>query len=354
VSENRVHDDFIWIELAGFLPDGKMIRDQFVRIDDVEAISSWRDKFSNTDVFTSICRYEKPNWQSDFIVPLFFDIDSPGNLNAARENTLILCELIMTRLELDSDVIQIYFSGYKGFHVVVPCDVFNPTPSEFTFELYKRMASNAQKQGVLFADTSVYTGRRLWRFANSINSKSGLYKIPIFHKELLHLSVENLMELAQQPRNEENLCTAAPNQHAIDWYKYAISCMAKIKDNQHFKTAASATNFKHGWRTPPCIKNMQQNTLPDGIRHNAYLSLARFYSWINMHPQEVEEKLLLLDQKNPISDTGSIQRIINWALAHPGFAGCENEVLKRFCDKENCFYNKLISERITTTNMKVT
>jgi hypothetical protein len=52
--------------------------------------------------------------------------------------------------------------------------------------------------------------------------------------------------------------------------------------------------------------------------------------------------------------TGSIQRIIDWALAHPGFVGCENEVLKRFCDKENCFYHKLISERITTTNMKVT
>ena len=75
--------------------------------------------------------------------------------------------------------------------------------------------------------------------------------------------------------------------------------------------------------------------------HNAYLSLARFYSGINMHPQELEEKLHLLDHNNPISDSNSIQRIINWAMEHPGFAGCENEVFKRFCDKENCFYYTL-------------
>lgn len=346
-------DDFKWIELAGFLPDDKMLRAQFIRIDDSEAVAAWRAKFNNTDIFSSICRHEKPDWQSDFIAPLFFDIDSADNLKAARENTLILCELIMVRLKLDSDQIQICFSGYKGFHVMVPCEVFNPTPSEFTLELYKRMASNAQKQGVPFVDTSVYTGRRLWRLVNSVNGKSGLYKIPIFHKELLHLSIEILMELAKQPRTEENLSIATPNQRTIEWYKYALSCMARIKNKPHFKTTASAMDFKRGWRVPPCIKNIQQNTLPDGIRHNAYLSLARFYSWINMHPQELEEKLHLLDHKNPISDPNSIQRIINWSTEHPGFAGCENEILKRFCDKENCFYYTLkLGDKHENSNSK--
>jgi hypothetical protein len=69
--------DFAWVELAGFLPDGRMLRDQFVRIDDVDAITTWRDKFSNTDIFTSICRHEKPDCLSDFVAPLFFDILLP-------------------------------------------------------------------------------------------------------------------------------------------------------------------------------------------------------------------------------------------------------------------------------------
>ena len=84
-------DDYSYIELAGFLPDGKMLRDRFVRIDDTAAIDKWRSKFSNTDVFSSICRHKRPDCQSDFIAPIFFDIDSPDNLKAARENALVLC-----------------------------------------------------------------------------------------------------------------------------------------------------------------------------------------------------------------------------------------------------------------------
>ena len=80
-----------------------------------------------------------------------------------------------------------------------------------------------------------------------------------------------------------------------------------------------------------------------GIRHDAYLSLARFYSWINMHPRELAEKLHLFDHKNPIKDPGSIDRMIDWATEHPGFPGCENAILKRFCDEENCFYYSLKS-----------
>ena len=132
MNENNIlQSDFPWIELAGFLPDGKMLRDQFVQIDDTEAVSKWRDDFHNIDVFASICRYEEPDWRSKFIAPLFFDIDSPDNLNAARENALILFELIMMRLGIDVDHIQICFSGYKGFHVTVPCEVFSPTRSKF-------------------------------------------------------------------------------------------------------------------------------------------------------------------------------------------------------------------------------
>jgi DNA primase large subunit len=219
-----------------------------------------------------------------------------------------------------------------------------------TLQLYKKMAISAQKQGVPFADTSVYTNRRLWRLVNSINSKSGLYKVPISQKELLHLSADNIMKLAEQPRSEEFLVTATPNRQAIEWYQYALSCIAMIKEKSTSTTENNITDFKRGWRTPPCIKNILQNTLPDGIRHNAYISIARFYSWINMHPKEIAEKLNLLDQNNPIRDPKSIQRITLWAAEHPGFAGCDNEALTKYCSKENCFYHRLKPEKKNKDN----
>lgn len=331
-----------YVELAGLLPDGKMVRDEYAQNDDVEAVDQCRDKFNNSDIFTSIMRYEKPDPQSDFIAPIFFDIDGPDNLKAARENTLVLCELIMPRLKIDSDQINICFSGSKGFHITIPCEVFEPLPSNLTLDLYKKMAANAQDQGVPLIDNAVYTNRRLWRLVNSINSKSGLYKIPLTHKELLHLSIKNIMELAKKPRCEDSFCIAKPNQHAIGWYKDALACMARLKTTPRHHKKHFATGFKNGWRVPPCIKKIQQSTLPDGIRHDTYLILARFYSWINMHPQEITETLNLLDKKNPIADH-DIDRIVDWALDRPGFAGCNNQVLKKYCDKENCFYYSLKS-----------
>ena len=81
--------------------------------------------------------------------------------------------------------------------------------------------------------------------------------------------------------------------------------------------------------------------LPDGIRHRTYLSLARFYRWIGMHPDEIHEQIVDLDRRNPIRDPDAIDRIVAWSCAHPGFPGCQDESLRRYCRPENCFYSRL-------------
>lgn len=325
-----------FIELAVHLPGRKMIRDRFIRIDDQKAILDWRNQYKNTDIYSTIQQYEKSDPHSRFIAPIFFDIDSQSNQEKARESALILCELIIKRLQIDIDQIDIFFSGNKGFHITVPCNVFQAFPSDCLLELYKKMAQNAQQQGVKYLDTNVYSQRRLWRFSNSINSKSGLYKIPLYHKELLHMRIDKIKDLAREPRPEDNFASARPVKSACQWYRYALKCMARIKSDS--VGDRTFTGFKKGWRIPPCIKAMQKNILQDGTRHNAYLVLARFYSWINMHPQQIKEKLLQLDKRHPISDPDSIDRIIKWAAEHPGFAGCDNELLQKYCSKHKCFY----------------
>ncbi len=57
---------------------------------------------------------------------------------------------------------------------------------------------------------------------------------------------------------------------------------------------------------PPCIKAMEQAVIPDGWRHLLYLSLARYYSYLNMHPEEIQERLEALDRRNPIRDPDTI------------------------------------------------
>jgi hypothetical protein len=48
-----------------------------------------------------------------------------------------------------------------------------------------------------------------------------------------------------------------------------------------------------------------------------------------------------IDARNPIKDSDSIERAIEFGLEHPGFANCDNHILKKYCKSQNCFYAKL-------------
>jgi len=337
-------NSFAWIELAAMLSNGRMVRGKFVRADDRSALDYWRRKFNNTDIYASVFRYEKPDAQSRFIGPVFADIDFKDDLSQARKSALIFCQLLFIRMKLEPDEIEIYFSGSKGFHIIVPCEVFDPQPWPLMLKLYKKMAYNARCQGVEFIDAGVYTKRRLLRLVNSLHGKSRLYKIPLYHKELMHLRTDKLLEMAKQPRDENIFIEPPRNKKAAQWYRYALKCIGNIK-TKAVKTGDNGTcGFKRGWRIPPCIKALQASTLADGTRHQAYLCLARFYSWINMHPEEITERLNLIDSKNPINDHDSIDRIVKWSAKCPGFAGCDNEILKKYCKQYHCFYYRKFKE----------
>ena len=145
-------EQYSWIELAALCARGKMKRGEYVRIDDTNAVTAWREQFDNRDVFASVGRYAEPDHTSEFIVPVFFDIDSPADLAEARESTLALCVMLMDRISVPQESLDIYFSGSKGFHVLVPCEVFDAFPSPHVLTLYKGMAQKAEQHGIDFID----------------------------------------------------------------------------------------------------------------------------------------------------------------------------------------------------------
>ena len=334
-------EKYSWIELAALLPDGKMARGEYVRTDDVNAIKIWREKFDNRDVFTSVCLYAEPNHTSEFIVPVFFDIDCPTDLKAARESTLMLCIMLMERISVPQESLDIYFSGNKGFHVLVPCEVFDAFYSPHVLTLYKAMAQKAQQYGVPFIDNTVYTNRRIWRMANSINTKPGLFKIPLTFEELRDMDIASIQDLAQSPRADDSLAISKTCEQTAQWYRTAINYFENQppKSKDHGKTINQ--EFKNGWRMLPCIKEIQQTTLADGSRHHIYMILARYYSYLNMHHDEILERIERLDTSNPIRDADYITRIVKFGLKRPGFSGCNDTQLQKYCHSSDCFYSKI-------------
>jgi hypothetical protein len=213
------------------------------------------------------------------------------------------------------------------------------------------MALKAADTGVKTLDTGIYTQGRLWRMPNSINSKKNRYKIPLTHEELRDLDAAAIADLAKNSRGDDSFASCEFCQSMADWYRKAISVLEKQS-----KTPAAphqmTLEFKHGWRVPPCIKTIEEATIADGGRHYLYTDLSRYFTFIGMHPDEILERIQKIDSRNPIPDPTSIERSVRWGYNHPGFPGCDNASLRKYCKKEICFYAKLKNQNGRGNNVQ--
>ena len=135
------------------------------------------------------------------IVPI--DIDSSD-----LDESLRICRELTERLwhvfEVDKNNINIFFSGNKGYHVELSSSLFGITPtphSEFCKRL-KWICTELHDE----IDEALYKPHMQYRVGNTINAKSGLYKIPITYDELHSLSTAEIQELAKSSRIIENQC----------------------------------------------------------------------------------------------------------------------------------------------------
>lgn len=152
----KTTEKYCWIELAAMLPGQKMARGEYVHLQDADKIDCWHKKHYNIDLFASVARYEKPDNNSESIVPLYFDIDSKDDLEGAREDAIRLCEMLCDRIGISYDFLAIFFSGHKGFHVIVPVEVFCPRYCEHVLDLLKiavsilaTIALNSSQKGII-------------------------------------------------------------------------------------------------------------------------------------------------------------------------------------------------------------
>ena len=134
------------------------------------------------------------------IVP--FDIDSK-NLDESLHITRELVYRLKHEFEVDIKNMKLYFSGNKGYHVELSANLFGitPTPHSELCKRFKWICTEIDNR----IDANLYKPHMLYRMANSKNSKSGLYKIPITHDELFSMNTSEIQDLALSTRKLENL-----------------------------------------------------------------------------------------------------------------------------------------------------
>ena len=134
---------------------------------------------------------------------LVLDIDIEGNLEAALQQLRTYVIHLETQYEIDRRHLRINFSGHKGFHIRIPSilfDGFDPSPNlpEKIKEIFTELTD-----GFKNFDSTIYHHVAFIRVVNSRNSKSGLCAIPLTSEEIFNFSIEEIKELAKNPRTIE-------------------------------------------------------------------------------------------------------------------------------------------------------
>lgn len=185
----------------------------------------------NSEMYVSIYRFEDsitkldsladvPSTQKFYSDYLIFDLDHE-RLENAHEDTVRLC----AGLEKIQAAHFVYFSGAKGFHVYVPSCQFGFAPTNDD-GILKRMAEFLGSRFKSF-DPSIYNKTRVFRAPNSLNRKSGLYKIPL--RAIEELSIGEVTALAKEPADWDHQLdlTLPKNPYLVDLYKKA--CLTTIR-----------------------------------------------------------------------------------------------------------------------------
>lgn len=330
-------NDFQWIEVAALRP-GHMVRNRFIRVDEIEKLSRFRREFQNTDVFASVCRFQKADRNSQFVCDFLLDIDAE-DLEEAKQDALKVYQILFDRLGIDTDSIELAFSGAKGVHIGVPRRVFGMPQGSDQIILWHHLAKRLVKEGLKHIDTGIYQPTRVLRLPNSINSKTGLYKIPLEYKELRDADIADIRKSATIARKWDSIATPVESAKAIRWQLDARNWHKGRQQRQREKKQRRR-DAGMGWRVTPCVKAVEAATLPDGVRHTVYYVLARFYTSIHMHPDEAIERLLAIDQRNPICDQDYIERVVRYSRKYAGFRECPIPGLGAYCQPEKCFLAK--------------
>ena len=266
------------------------------------------------DKYMTIYSYESENITTcNFIAPLYLDFDIDNleqNYDKLIRDLKIIIYRLKTELHLDDRDIEIFFSGAKGFHIIVDHKVLGFKPSRTlnkelkTIALYYK-ASTFTK----CIDTAIYDYRRLFRVPNTINTKTGLYKVPISFNKLVNMSYNDLLEYASQPHKVIKKPKQF-NQKAHDAFYELIEKLAE-RERRTVNTAI-AREYVSNKKLLPCVEYLLQNGAEEGQRNNSTIALANALFQIGHSKEEVIEILEVWnEEKNevPISERELITTI---------------------------------------------
>jgi hypothetical protein len=250
--------------------------------------NSYKMHFDNTKSVSGF----RGNCYADWL-PI--DIDSQ-DLNEAYGKTKTVIEML--KLDFDYDAYYLFFSGAKGFHILIPSQCFGIfQPSEKLPNIFKLIAKDlCQDNG----DGTIYEINRLFRMVNSQHGKSNLFKIPLTRMEF-NLGIDKIKELAKQPKESSfySMSDSVINDQFKELYqKYLKTNNVKSEIPQEDKKENKILSILSG--------------VKEGQRDSSATSLAGLFKSKGFDESFTLELLLLLNSQNkPPIEATQLKKVVD-------------------------------------------
>lgn len=300
--------------------------------------------FNNQDVYMG-CYYKLGKLMyGDFY--LDFDCDLENDFLTLKEEVTVIYNQIKSDFNLSDKHLQLYFSGAKGFHLLISSHNLGFTLCENLNEQYKKLALYYKKISG-FVDTKIYDDRRVFRMPNSINSKTGLYKVPLTYDELILSNYKMICELAKVQRAVPNYQYISnidsKNNQAIQ-EKIIRSIDKETQAQRKLQSKAFNKDLLSKNVIFPCVDRMLNTVHSEGERNKRLIIIA---SHLLQKEVPLEETISFLSSWNqehlsPPLDEREVVTTITSAhhqLQHGRRFGCRSILEIGECDFE-CSYTK--------------
>ena len=333
----QIEDCFL-IETGYWLDKEKSI---FKRKDFLPAalIRSVIEKRKNVGVFQTTFRYNIEKQDEAMLYGDFYlDFDS-DNFESVRKDALksISYFKIVFNLPDIENHIKIYFSGNKGFHVIVPAVVLGIKPCKNLNEVFKTLAiaiSNHVDHDTI--DLKIYDNKRLFRIPNSKHEKSGLYKVELTLSELKNYSEKDIKSIAKTNRELKGREFRESTSASKMFNTFIDRTEVRLKD---FKNIKSKGNLRY---TPPCILNILQEGAISGQRNNTIAILASFFKSTGKDLKDTTEVLLAWNNEVNSDPTpeAELKKTTRSIYNIEKTYGCSSIKELGMCSQKDCKFNK--------------
>lgn len=188
--------EFVFVEVHS----GEIRQWKRVKLEDVS--TKLMKASNNYRCFQTVQRYRNPNSETGEPVwmGVFFDLDNKEDPSKCIPDVKRLHNYLTEILGIDQHYIRVFFSGSKGFHILIEPEVFDIKPDkDVHFQIRRAAMHLAELLKIETFDVSVYSRRRILRMPNSIHEKTKLFKVEL---ELFEVSkgMDYIRKIATKPR----------------------------------------------------------------------------------------------------------------------------------------------------------